>query len=289
MAHHKTALVTGCSSGIGYSLAKELASRGWKVYACARRLKLMQSLVEEYPDNIHIFTMDVGSVTSIDKGYEYVSTRLPDGKLDLLYNNAGSSCTFPAIDVPDKALSQCVSVDFEGPVRITHKFSRLVIKAQGTIAFTGSLAGVMPFPWGSVYGSMKAAIHQYASILALEMEPFNVKVVNFVTGGVKTNIADTRGLPEDSIYNIPATKKSFADRQKMAVKNHPMEPNAYAKKAVDAIESSRVGKVNVYLGTGARSLSFLNNFIPRFIILLVIRIKFGLLAVWASLYKEKEE
>ncbi len=279
--HQKTAVVTGCSSGIGYCLAEELAKRGWKVFACARRAETMQSLAEEYPEKIVPFSMDISFLDSIEKGYEFVSSRLADGKLDLLYNNAGSSCTFPAIDVPDEALTQCTAVDFEGPVRVTSKFSRLVINAQGTIAFTGSLAGVMIFPWGSVYGAMKAAVHQYASVLALEMEPFNVKVVNFVTGGVNTDIADKRPLPETSIYNFEATKKSFADRQAMAVKNRPMDPALYAKRAVNAVENSRVGVVNVALGTGAGILSFVAAYFPRWLILFVIRIKFGLNAVWS--------
>ncbi|VEU22018.1 DEKNAAC103030 [Brettanomyces naardenensis] len=283
----KTALVTGCSSGIGYCVAKELAKRGWKVFACARRLQPMQSLVEEYPDRIEIFSMDVSSVDSIEKGYQFVVSHLEDDKLDLLYNNAGSSCTFPAIDVPDEALTQCLAVNVEGPIRLTHKFSKLIINAQGTIAFTGSLAGVLPFPWGSVYGASKSAIHQYASILAFELEPFNVHVLNFVTGGVKTNIADKRPLPEDSIYNLPETRKSFADRQQMAVKNHPMEPSLYAIKAVNAIERRRMRTVNVYLGTGALPLTWVSWLVPRSFLLFCLRIKFGLNTVWEAIRHRK--
>ncbi|QPG73827.1 hypothetical protein FOA43_001142 [Brettanomyces nanus] len=292
MSRQKSALVTGCSSGIGYSIAKELAKRGWKVFACARRLQPMESLCEEYPDRIAIFKMDVSSTESIEEGYKFVSERLEDGKLDLLYNNAGASCTFPAIDVPDDALVQCFSVNVEGPIRLTRKFSRMLIKAEGTIAFTGSLAGIMPFPWGSVYGASKAAIHQYASILAFEMQPFNVRVINFVTGGVNTNIGDKRPLPEDSIYNFPETRKSFVVRQRMAADNHPMEPALYASKAVNSIENKCMGKVVVRLGTGATTLWLAYYLVPRWLMLFALKMKFGLNAVWSVIrsgdYKKNE-
>lgn len=279
----KTALVTGCSSGIGYSVAKELAKRGWKVFACARRLEPMNSLIEEYPDLIEIFSLDVTSPESIKKAYELVSSKLEDGKLDLLYNNAGSSCTFPAIDVPDEALTMCLNTNVAGPIRMTHTFSRLVIAAHGTIAFTGSLAGVMPFPWSSVYGGSKSMIHQYASILGFEMQPFDVRVINFITGAVDTNIADTRPLPMDSIYNIPETQESLAYRREMAVKNRPEDPADYAREVVDEIEHGWKGRLHVYVGGGASMYTWIANHIPRCLILWGERIKFKLNPVWDAL------
>lgn len=281
----KTALVTGASSGIGLCLALEFASRGYHVFACARRLSAMESLVEQYPKQITTFAMDVTSLESMNAAYDLVVKKLEElGKdgLDVLYNNAGSSCTFPAIDVPDEALVQCMETNFIGPVRLTHVFSRLVIKCKGSLAFTGSVAGYCPFPWGSVYGASKAGIGQYASVLALEMEPFDVSVKNFITGGVKTNIADKRPLPEDSIYNIAAMREAFVERQKFAERNNPMDPLVYARKAVDEIENGWRSKVDVYLGTWS-ILPILVSFIPRWFILLIFRTKFHLNSVFKDL------
>ncbi|GMG40122.1 unnamed protein product [Ambrosiozyma monospora] len=99
----KTALVTGCSSGIGYYAALELASKGYKVFACARRLEPMEPLKKAYPGQIIPFAMDVSSIESINKGYDFVFAELggvasPSAdaphsvpKLDVLYNNAGQS------------------------------------------------------------------------------------------------------------------------------------------------------------------------------------------------------
>lgn len=285
----KTVLITGCSSGIGYNLALEFASRGYIVFSCARRLESMSPLAEAYPGKIIPFSMDVSSLNSIKEGFEFVTNKLSelgeDG-IDVLYNNAGSSCTFPGVDVPFEAVDQCLTTNIGGPVNVTHIFSRLVIKRQGTFAYTGSSAGYCPFPFGSVYGASKAAIGQYCSILAFELEPFNCKVKHFVTGGVDTNIADTRPLPEDSIYNIEEMQSAFKLRQEMAKRHKPMPANVYAKWAVDAIQKGYSwgwgGGVDVYLGTWS-ILPSLVRWLPRWTILEIFRIKFHLKDAWRVL------
>lgn len=286
MSNVKTALVTGCSSGIGFCLAIELAKRGYVVFACSRKASSMAKLQEMYPQLIITFSMDVSDIESIRKGYEFVSGELAkfgaDG-LDILYNNAGSSCTFPGIDVPDDALVKCMATNFEGPVRVTHAFSRLVINRKGTFAYTGSAAGYCPFPWGSVYGASKAAIGQYCNILQFEMEPFGCKVKNFITGGVKTDIADKRPLPEDSIYNIGPMRRAFEERQKFAERNNPMLPDVYAVRAIDAIEQGNSATVDVYLGSWSILPYLCRYIVPRWIMLYILRIKFHLKDVWAAL------
>lgn len=287
----KTALVTGCSSGIGHELAIEFAKRGYIVFACSRDASKMHDLRDNYGDKIHTFSMDVSSLESINAGYAFVSDTLAtlgESGIDVLYNNAGSSCTFPGIDVPDDALEQCLATNFAGPVRLVHVFSRLVIARKGTIAFTGSAGGYCPFPWGSVYGASKAAIGQYARVLAFELEPFDVAVKHFITGGVRTNIADTRPLPESSVYNVPAMREAFEERQKFAERNKPMEPNVYAERAVDAIENGRRSVVDVYLGTWS-ILPRIVAVVPRWLILFIFRRKFHLLAVWDALRAKKRE
>lgn len=281
----RTALVTGCSSGIGFHVALELAQRGYTVFACARKAESMASLKERFPQLIITFSMDVSDLESVKRGYQFVKgelDRFGSPGLDILYNNAGSSCTFPGVDVPDNALVQCMATNFEGPVRVTHEFSRLVIKKKGTFAYTGSAAGYCPFPWGSVYGASKAAIGQYCNILAFELEPFGCKVKNFITGGVKTNIADKRPLPEDSIYNIEPMRRAFEERQKFAERNNPMLPEVYAKRAIDEIEANN-NTVDVYLGTWSILPYLCRYIVPRFIILMIFRVKFHLVDVFRAL------
>lgn len=256
----KTALVTGASSGIGYATAIELSKRGYQVYAGARRLEPME-LLKKY--GIMPIQLDVSSIKSVIEARDKINEET-GGYLDVLYNNAGQSCTFPSLDVTDEVFKQCYEVNVFGPMRMVREFRKLIINAKGVIGFTGSLSALLPFPFSSVYSSTKAAIHQYASTLALEMKPFGVRVVNIVTGGVSTNIADTRPLPEGSIYSVEGMKEAMKERQQMAVRNKPMDADKYAKQVVDDFE--RIGWFtlfsNVYRGSQTVLVRFV-SILPR--------------------------
>ena len=119
-----------------------------------------------------------------------------------LVNNAGVSYVMPAIDVDVEDAKKIFNVNFFAVVRLCQVFSPLLIQAKGTIVMIGSLAGVIPYVFGSIYNASKAALHAYANTLRVELAPFDVKVINIVTGGVKSRIAShtTRYLPENSVY-----------------------------------------------------------------------------------------
>lgn len=274
----KYALVTGASSGIGFYTAKELASRGITVFACARRLEPMEPLKEL---GITILRCDVTSPDDVKQLKDTISHTT--NKLDILYNNAGASCTFPAIDVPDSAAAQAFEVNVLAPIRVTREFSKLVINAKGIIVFTGSIAGICPFPFASVYAATKAAIHQYAQVLHLEMKLFDVKVLNLITGGVLTNIADTRPLPEGSLFDIPEGQESMVARRRMAAENHPQDPKVYAKNVVNDILKASPYVIDVYRGSGATIVPTIVNWVPRLIWEYGVYFKFKLFPVWRRL------
>mmetsp|Transcript_8421 Transcript_8421/g.8341 ORF Transcript_8421/g.8341 Transcript_8421/m.8341 type:complete len:293 (-) Transcript_8421:112-990(-) len=277
----KSVLVTGASSGIGYATAIEFAKRGYQVFAGARRLEPMEPLAEEY--GIIIFELDVSSEESVKEAKKFIVEKT-GGYLDILYNNAGQSCTFPALDVTDEWFKQCYEVNVFGPMRLVRELGPLVINAQGTIGFTGSVSGVLPFPLSCTYSSSKAAIHQYAATLRIEMKPFNVKVINIVTGGVKTNIEDKRQLPESSIYNVPGMKETFVERQQMAKRNRPISAETYAKRVVSDFEKLRInGALNIYRGRMATFLGYLLCWCPRFLVENIFIRKFKLVAIYKLL------
>lgn len=279
----KVALVTGASSGIGYATSIEFAKRGYKVYAGARRLDPMKPL-EKY--GIIPVKLDVSSLDSVKSIKERIKGE-NDGKLDVLFNNAGQLCTFPAIDTTDEWFKQCYEVNVFGPMRLTRELSTLIINAKGTIGFTGSVSGLAPFPLSSTYSSTKAAIHSYAGTLRLEMRPFGVKVLNFVTGGVKTDIADTRPLPESSLYNVPEMKAALVERQQMAARNNPMPAAEYARRVVNDFEAlTPTGPLNIYRGRSSTTLHWVFLLVPRFLIELVFIKKFKLVAVYRAMVQK---
>ncbi|CAI4065505.1 hypothetical protein SUVZ_09G0450 [Saccharomyces uvarum] len=262
----KIAVVTGASGGIGYEVTKELARNGYMVYACARRLEPMEQLSLQFgSDIVKPYKLDISQPEEIVTFAGFLRNTLPDGKLDLLYNNAGQSCTFAAMDATDAVVEQCFKVNVFGHINMCRELTKFLVNGKGTIVFTGSLAGVISFPFGSIYSASKAAIHQYARGLHLELKPFGVRVINAITGGVATDIQDKRPLPETSIYNFPEGRAAFDSRKTMAKDNKPMSAEAYAKQLVGDI-LSRKDPVDVYRGAWANIMRLVVLFVPYWLL-----------------------
>lgn len=274
----KVALVTGGSSGIGFAVSKELAEKGYKVYAAARRLEPMEPLKEFGVIPVQLDVADPEAVQDIKK---FLKENLEGEKLDILYNNAGQSCTFPAMDVTDAQVEQAFKVNVFGSISLTRELLQFVINAQGTILFSGSIAGYIPFPFSGVYCATKAALHQYARVLHLEVKGFGVRVINVVTGGVRTNIADTRPLPKDSVFNTSEGREAFANRQALSKNSLPMAPEVYAKKIVKDIESS-ADPIDIFRGKWATIAPVLIAILPRWVVEYSLCAKFGLFKVFQA-------
>lgn len=289
MVESKYALVTGASSGIGYEVTKELLRRGWYVYACARRTQQMEELRSEFGDRCIPRKLDVSNQNDIIRLRLKLEQELPDQKLHLLYNNAGQSCTLPATDVTEEALDNAFRVNVYGPINSCREFAPLIINAKGTIVFTGSLAGICPFPFGSVYSATKAAIHAYARVLHVELSPLGVRVINMITGGVATNIADKRALPEYSMFNFPEGITAYETRKKMADKNQPMSAAAYARETVNDIERVHTDPVDIYRGTMATMVKWLMLLVPYSLLEWGLRKKFKLDPAYAVLNKQQRQ
>lgn len=283
----QTAFVTGASSGIGFELCKQLAQKEFKVYAAARRVELIEPL-KKYGDVVPI-KFDVTSVEQTAEIKTKLINELKDGKLDILYNNAGASCTFPAVDSNDELTKQAFEVNVFAPMRITREFLPMVINAKGTVVFTGSLSGIIAYPFSSVYCSAKAAIHQYAHALHLEMEPFDVRVINVITGGVDTDIADKRPLASNSIYNNPIGNEIMENRREMSKRNKPMSPELYATKVIKDLLDRNYDPVDVYRGTLSSVLGFVASYLPIKWIEWGLVYKFKLAPLYKYFKSHKEE
>ncbi|EMC94450.1 hypothetical protein BAUCODRAFT_124075 [Baudoinia panamericana UAMH 10762] len=205
----KTVLITGCSSGIGHALALEFKAKGLRVFATARKAS---SLADLEARGIEPLSLEVTSIDSIKALKDEVASRTGGG-LDYLVNNAGRNYTVPALDVDIDEVRSVFETNVFAVMRMCQTFAPLLIAAKGTIVQIDSLAGIMPYVFGSVYGASKAALHSYSDTLRVELAPFDVRVVNVITGGVKSDLGRIeRVLPRDSIC-LPI-EEDYARRQK---------------------------------------------------------------------------
>ena len=138
----------------------------------------------------------------------------------------------PALDMPLDDARGCFETNFFGLIAITQAFSPLLIESKGLIINIGSVAGVVPYVFGAIYNASKAAVHAYSRTLRLELEPFGVRVMVVVTGGVQSNIARThRVLPDRSLY-LPIL--ADYERRQTHSQEGAMGHDVFAKGVVDA-------------------------------------------------------
>lgn len=195
----RTVLITGCSDGgMGAALAAEFHRSGLHVIATARKLSSMSSLASL--DGIELLPLDITSDESIKAILPKVE------HLDILINNAGAAYNMPVSDISIKEAKELFDINVWGHIAVTQAFLPVLMKSpKAVIVNHTSIGAAMIIPFQAVYNASKAAMATFSQSLRLELQPFNVAVVELKTGGVKTNVLKnnrTKGaaLPENSIY-----------------------------------------------------------------------------------------
>ncbi|KAF1977788.1 NAD(P)-binding protein [Bimuria novae-zelandiae CBS 107.79] len=228
----KSVLVTGCTpGGIGYAVAKEFYQRGYHVIATARRPELLEEFRRQGMDAI---ALDVTDATSIKTCRQEVR-KLVDGRLDILINNAGRGLTMPATDINLDDARDVYETNVFGVMAMVSAFVDLIIPAQGLIINVASISALIPYVFGSVYASSKAALASYSRTLRTELRPFGVRVQVVMAGTVKSNIgaASSSKLPQSSLYQC--AKHLYEARLGFSQKktSNPMSTEVFAYKLVD--------------------------------------------------------
>ncbi|GKZ38079.1 hypothetical protein AbraIFM66950_010026 [Aspergillus brasiliensis] len=227
----KSVLITGCSpGGIGNSLAREFHRNGLRVFATARDAKTIEDLASI---GVETLSLTVDDEKSVRQCFEDVKGKLGEKGLDYLVNNAGRNYTVPAMEAELSEIRDTFETNFVAVVHICQAFLPLLMKAKGTIVQIGSVAGVIPYVFGSVYNASKAAIHSFSDTLRVELAPFGVHVTTIVTGGVQSRIARIkRTLVPGSLY---APIEDEYNRRVVHSQAGAMSNEAYARSVVTQV------------------------------------------------------
>ena len=239
-ATSRAVLVTGASSGSGRVIAETLASRGYHVYAGARKQADMDELNEI--ENIEAIRLDVTVQADIDAAVEKVRS---NGKgLYGLVNNAGVAVLGPLVEIPEADVEFVMNVNVLGPYRVTKAFAPLLIESQGRITTIGSISGILSGTFYGPYSMSKHAMEAYTDSLASEMAKFGVKVSIIEPGGFNSKIGPTtynrmmaNGFSfDDSLYKEEWEESwLLEDEGKYDAQNNV--PEEIANAVVDLLES----------------------------------------------------
>ena len=115
MAHAdpQVVLVTGCSTGIGRALVRELRTQGMRVFASARR---PESIADLSAEGIETIRLDVNDTASIREAVATVLERA--GRIDALVNNAGMNLIGPMAELPLENLRAILETNVIGLVAV---------------------------------------------------------------------------------------------------------------------------------------------------------------------------
>lgn len=233
----KAVLVTGASSGIGRKITEVLASKGYFVYAGARKAEDMAELNKIA--NVKSVRLDVTVPADIAAAVETVKG---DGRgLYGVVNNAGIAIVSPLIDTDEGELSRLFDVNVFGVYRVTKAFAPLIIEAKGRVVNISSISGILSGPYFGPYSMSKHAVEAYGDALGAEMQRFGVRVSLIEPGNYRSEIGrNTMAQVETALDRLKGTPFEAQMRNMVAAMggydNYP-EPDDVANAALHAISS----------------------------------------------------
>ena len=200
------ALVTGASSGIGYSIARCLSNIGYDLIIVARRKDCLLNLKKECKTNVEIITMDLSIISNVYKLYE--KTKRHD--IDILVNNAGVGLYGEFYDIDLQKEMDMLRLNIGATNILTKLYLKdMVKKNKGKILNVSSIFGFMPGPLMSSYYASKAYITSISRAINMElkMKNINVSISTLCAGAVDTNFNSDLGI---SFFIPPSNSEKVA-------------------------------------------------------------------------------
>jgi len=189
----KAAIVTGAGSGIGKGVAIALLRRGYAVVLAGRRAPLLEAALAESGEDAArglVVPTDVGDAASVARLFE--ATRAAFGRLDLLFNNAGSNA--PGVGLEDLTVEQwqaVVAANLTGPFLCTQQAFRLMKDQRpmgGRIINNGSISAHVPRPNSAPYTATKHGITGLTKSTSLDGRKYDIACGQIDIGNAATDM-----------------------------------------------------------------------------------------------------
>ena len=228
--HGKTILITGCSAGIGHAIALEFARtspNALKLIITARRheplLQLAKLIASECGSGVQVLplTLDIGDRAAVNA----LISNLPAEykQIDILVNNAGLARGRDHVgQITEADMNLTYDTNVLGTINVTQAVLPMMLAhntprggsadngdspevsdesspGQGTIITIGSIAGLTPYPGGSIYCSTKSAVHTFIDSLRRDLIATRIRVIEIIPGQVETEFTLHRNYGDEEI------------------------------------------------------------------------------------------
>jgi NAD(P)-dependent dehydrogenase (short-subunit alcohol dehydrogenase family) len=201
----KQYLVTGGTSGIGYAVARQLASEGGKVIVTGRAKAALAGTTRQLGTNVTPFESDAGNLAHIQSLIHF--TEKTFGKLDGIFANAGVAIFGPVENVSEETYDSIMTVNVKGVFFLLQQAIPL-LNDGASIVINGSTTGVKSRPITVVYGASKAAVRSLTKGFATALVARNIRVNTVSPGPIDTPLwVKEGGIPKDMIDPVMQTVK----------------------------------------------------------------------------------
>ena len=181
----KVVVLTGASSGIGYSLLKYFISEGAIVYASSRNER---EITEKDKQECHFELLDLSDEVNVEKYTKVVLQK--ENRVDILINNAGVAHNLALIEEMNVEMFNSIIKDNVMPTFNMMKYIMPIMKKNnsGTVINISSRAGRRAVPKLSAYTAAKFAVRGLTESVAKEVQETGIKCVTISPAGVNTGM-----------------------------------------------------------------------------------------------------
>lgn len=195
----RTAIVTGSSKGIGFSIAESLARANANVVVSARKpaevTEAARRLEALGGGKVLGIPCDVGRLEEVRRLVDETVERL--GGLDILVNNAGFGTFAPVDEIEPETWDRLIATNLSGVFYCCHQaIPHLRGSRDAWIINIASLAGKNPFAGGAAYNASKFGLVGFSEALMLDVRQHGIRVSYIMPGSVNTYFNDNQ--PDDS-------------------------------------------------------------------------------------------
>jgi NAD(P)-dependent dehydrogenase (short-subunit alcohol dehydrogenase family) len=233
----RIAVVTGGGSGIGAASALALAADGWTVVLAGRRAEALSSVASRgarLPGALDPAPCDVTDEARVRALFDGVVTR--HGRLDLLFNNAGSGAPAHELgDVPLADWNAVVAVNLTGVFLCTREAFRVMRDQRprgGRIINNGSISAHTPRPRSAAYNATKHAVSGLTKATALDGRAHDIACGQLDIGNARTDLAQASEAgalqPDGEVRPEPLMDVDHAAAAVRYMASLPLEANVAA-------------------------------------------------------------
>lgn len=266
----KVAAITGAGSGMGRSLALQLAAEGCDVALSdknAAGLAETARLVRAASPNVRVTTQEL-DVADREAMHAWAdATAAAHGKVNLIFNNAGVALSSKIDGMEYSDLEWIVNINFWGVVHGTKAFlPHLKAAGEGHIVNTSSIFGLFAQPAMGAYNATKLAVRGFTESLRqeLDMTQCGVSATSVHPGGIRTGIAQSARISKNMVGFMVADeqqgKESF---EKFFITT----PDQAARTILNGV---RHNKRRVLIGPDARAADWFVRLLPALYQALVV-------------------